>query len=421
MVRDRSGLLSFAKNEYRAPSNFPSKVSKTCKLSDVTSIVRFQLVVDLCTLFVSVGLPWESCTFLIRLEAEGVLMASPSSPSQLRLLILSPAAVSSDHTTSPPLFPPLLDALTSEKPSTDIKTFSGYTSHPALHLKTKYYEADVSIWCDELSPPASSKAFDRSSEGLNKKGDTLEQWKEQMLSKPASEVRAVIGGIILLLPASSKSRESEDVIMQYVQAVNSLREAIEDESGGRDVAAAIVVQSVASKATESLKDSEQYLEKLEDKCQEVNIFGWDFVACNGTSEVPQDDKSKFGEKTGLPRLIEVLEAVDWSVAPQLSESDLGNEWDTPHSPTLIGDPGFSPLDAELQQEMMGLKMSMLEDDSDKSAAKTIEGSDEDMSVEQMSALMERVVAIKAAGADMPDVEREKFAKREVDKIMTELS
>ena len=53
------------------------------------------------------------------------------------------------------------------------------------------------------------------------------------------------------------------------------------ESGGRDAAAAIVVQSVASKATESLKDSEQYLEKLEDKCQEANIFGWDFIASHG--------------------------------------------------------------------------------------------------------------------------------------------
>ena len=348
-------------------------------------------------------------------------MPSPSSPSQLRLLILSPAAVSSDQTTSPPLFPPLLEALTSEKPSTDIKTFSGYTSHPPLHLKTKYYEADVSIWCDELSSPASSLGSERSSDALNKNEDTLEQWEEQMLSGPASEVRAVIGGIILLLPASSKSRESEDVIMQYVQAVNSLREAIEDESGGRDVAAAIVVQSVASKATESLKDSEQYLEKLEDKCQEANIFGWDFIASHGGSEVQEVDKAKFGEKTGLPRLIEVLEAVDWSVGPQLSESDLGNVWEEARSPTIIGDSGFSPLDAELQQEMMGLKMSMLEDDSGKSAAKKIEGSDEDMSVEQMSALMERVVAIKAAGADMPDVEREKFAKREVDKIMTELS
>ena len=347
-------------------------------------------------------------------------MPSPTA-SQLRLLILSPAAAPSDHTSSRPLFSPLLEVLTSEKPSTDIKTFSGYTSHPPLHLKTKYYETDVSIWCDELSPPALSQASERGSEALTKNGDTLEQWKEQMLSGPASEVRAVVGGIILLLPSSPKSRGSEDAIMQYVEAVNSLREVIEDESGGRDVAAAIVIQSVASKATESQGELGQYLEALEDMCQEANIFGWDFIAYNGTSGVPQDDKSEFGEKTGLPRLIEVLEAVDWSVGPQLSQSDLGNEWEEARSPTIIGDPGFSPLDAELQQEMMGLKMSMLEDDSGKSAPKTIEDSDEEMSVKQMSALMERVVAIKEASADMPDVEREKFAKREVDKIMTELS
>ena len=342
--------------------------------------------------------------------------------SQLRLLILSPAASLSSHaTSSPSLFPTLLSALTHETPSTDIKTFSGYTSHPPLHLKTKYYETNVSIWCDELSPPASSQTSTKPTETLTHDGDTLEQWKEQMLSESASEVRAVIGGIILLLPSSSKSRESEDVIMQYVKAVNSLREAIEDENGGRDVAAAIVVQSAAPKATDSPKDSEQYLEGLEDKCQQANIFGWDFVACARTSEFQQDDKSSFGEKTGLPRLVEVLEAVDWSAGPQLSESDLGNEWDEGRSPTIIGDPGFSPLDAELQREMMALKMSMQDAESGESAPKPLESSDEDMSVEQMSALMERVVAIKEAGADMPKVEREKFAKREVDKIMNELS
>jgi hypothetical protein len=48
------------------------------------------------------------------------------------------------------------------------------------------------------------------------------------------------------------------------------------------------------------------------------------------------------------------------------------------------------------------------------------GEEEDLKIDQLPGLLERVVAIRKAGADMSKTDRERFAKREVDRIMKDL-
>lgn len=347
-----------------------------------------------------------------------------SSASQLRLLVLSPGSgqAGSGKEARPSPIPAFLEQLTSTKPSEDIQNFAGYTTHSALHLKTKYYEKDVTIWCDELSPPsASDKAATSKQQDTDpENGDTLEEWKEQMLSEPASEVRAVIGGIVLLLSLPSQPRTISDDTLQYIQTVNSLREAIEDEGGGRDVAAAIVIQPAIANH-DAAKEAERYMEVLEEKCHDDGIFGWDFISCYAQPGIPDDEKqSESREKTGQARVVEVLEAVDWSMEQSHSAEDHDYLADDDLTPNIIGDPGFAPLDAELTREMMALKMSMQDKASGESTPAKFEGDGEDIPMDQMSELMSRVVAIRNAGADMPAAERQKFARREVEKIVKEL-
>lgn len=77
---------------------------------------------------------------------------------------------------------------------------------------------------------------------------------------------------------------------------------------------------------------------------------------------------------------------------------------------------------------MELKFSMLsnEDDDDDAAggSRPLQGredvEDEDFQVEQLPALMEQVVAIREAGLEMSPAERERFAKREIERIMREM-
>ena len=392
----------------------------------------------------------------------------PATPSGFRLLILAPA---SDLSSKPP-FISLLGALTGSKPSAEIASFSGYTSHPPLALRTKYYGSDVSIWCDELpaiearpvrdeklehpgavedersaeprkressKPPSSDDAQDES-DGTPIQIATLSEWKDQMLSAAAAEVRAVIGGIVLILPVASFSSPAiHDSFISLIETVHVLREAIEEESYGRDIASIVVFQSTLT--TVSLKELDGVKEKAEEVClSERGILGWDFVAWDGGlrgeegEEDVRNERNEYGEKTGIPRVVEVLEGIDWSRSPNLEEGDdaefelgeLDADEELASSASILRSGRFSGLDYELQREMMELKLSMLEageeeeDSAPGTQRKRTGEEDEDFQVDQLPGLMERVVAIREAGSEMPKAERERFARREIEKIMREM-
>lgn len=381
---------------------------------------------------------------------------SESKPSSLRLLILAPTT----NPQSKPPFPPLLEALTGSSPSSDVTSFAGYTSHPPLQLRTRYYQSDVSIWCDELPLPGPISGDDvllesHPSEDLKSAGSdnrdtgaaqeaatsTLADWKEQMLSSAAGEVRRVIGGLVLILPVSaiSNSEVPED-FTALVETVHALREAIEDDSYGRDIASILVLQgSSPSVKTEKL---DALMEKLEDVClSDKGILGWDFVAWDGQlitgeDEVTPPARNEYGEQTGIKRVLEVVQGIDWTVSLDADDDEdiglgLGDDEDneiTDFRPTnILGSGGFSGLDHELQREMMELKFSMLshEDEDDATDGTRPRRSkedtdDEDFQVDQLPALMEQVVAIREAGLEMGPAKRERFAKREIERIMREM-
>ena len=432
-------------------------------------------------------------------------ITSPS-PSALRLLILSPTPTDIKST---PLFHPFLEAITGSKPSDDVTTFAGYTSHPPLRLQTRYYDKEVSIWCDELPPSSSAVSIDlpkRSGKSKSLPTDdvtdqdekpppnqppesdpdlpppTLSDWELQILSPEAREVRSVIGGIVLLLPFPFplpllSPQSIPDPSFPLLQTLHTLREQIEDESPGRDIASLVVFQGTHSSTTQKLNDT---LEKSQDRCLSEGIFGWDFVGWDGrvhattqdeqavesnaisararneSQETEDERRNEFGEKTGLKRALEVLEGVDWSATPNLDdedEIDLDVDLDIdfqatdndhsilpPSSPSLKArDATFSDppshqfnIDHDLQREMMELKMSMLDDHGDDAQSPPLhtqrnptrdraEGDeDQDSQISNLPALLERVVAIRDAGAEMSRTERERLARREVGRIMREM-
>jgi hypothetical protein len=75
--------------------------------------------------------------------------------------------------------------------------------------------------------------------------------------------------------------------------------------------------------------------------------------------------------------------------------------------------------------MMELKISLddegeSEEEADNASEDRNPPHDENVQVEQLQGLMERVVAIREAGSEMPRDERERFAKREIERIMREM-
>jgi hypothetical protein len=170
--------------------------------------------------------------------------------------------------------------------------------------------------------------------------------------------------------------------------------------------------------------------------EERGVLGWEFVGWDG--KVPEEDgdahrpgelRNAFGERMGMERVKELLEAVDWSArggGPDEQDIDAGFlSSDDEGGP--FGVDGIKRQGQELEREMMGLKLAMRGQDPDEEDAKRHGAPAHDMEeyealkVEQLPRLLERVVAIRDAGADMNKADREKFAKREVERIMRDLT
>lgn len=442
--------------------------------------------------------------------------------SPLRLLVLCPSSTTpatiasvnesviptgplSDGPLSNRLIPPLLEALTSSKPSPDITSFSGYTSHPPLELRTQYYKADVGIWVDEvpLGKDESSKA---DTTDLNDQSG-IEAYKSTLLSPEAAEVREVIGGIVISLPiheAVTKSQASQlppsdQVYLDMIQAVTEIRDEVEGQRGS-DVASVVVLTSSTPAGGMEVKNHDarlsQIVEIYEEALLEKGIFGWDVVThvaplAKGASDSitaqtdgkdldthalhehlttisgdvqtdGEDTRNEYGEKVGIARLIEVLEAVEWLAGGgSAADDDLGLSSDEDNGPLRFSNGPED--DIEIRREAAGLSMAIrypeyqdsdLEDDSlddrlasigqDSRAGRQglVSGStkkpeatlpsgmtlpanldadnDENFQIDSLPGMMERVVAIREKAAGMSQEEKEKFARKEIGKIMDEL-
>ena len=256
----------------------------------------------------------------------------------------------------------------------------------------------------------------------------LQEWEDTMCSPAAVEVRSVIGGIVLVLPvdaARASAQEQSESFMPYIRAAHRLREAVEDLSAGRDVASVLILQHrspPAGGATGSSRQPDKMLpdiaNDLETRTIADDMLGWDVVHWSGhigkspATDSGADDRNEFGEKVGIARVVEVLEGIDWSAAPGFDDATEDDE----DGLGIVGEDKFKGLDHELQQEMLGLKLSMLDHEGQDNDA----SDGEDVSLEQMDTLRNRVLAVRDTVAGMPESQKQAFAKREIDRIMRAL-
>jgi hypothetical protein len=184
---------------------------------------------------------------------------------------------------------------------------------------------------------------------------SLSIWRSTMLSEPAREVREAVGGIVLALPlpislasnasaSLSKQGLAEDYL-EIIEAVDEVRQMIEEENYGREVAAVVLVMATGKGVGDG--DLDNTTEKLEAVMrEEKGALGWEFVGWDG--EVGEDDvamgrpgglKNAFGERMGIERVKELLEAVDWST-PGDDQGSWCGWYQTSRSRTRTGDDGL---------------------------------------------------------------------------------
>ncbi|PNY27583.1 Uncharacterized protein TCAP_02492 [Tolypocladium capitatum] len=307
--------------------------------------------------------------------------------------------------------------LTGSAPKPPSPSLAG-TTHD-LALGTQYYSATVPVWLDLVAAP----------------GD----WAASFLSAEAGEVLAVLGGLVVVfaLPDDGGAAGAARELIRQVGRV------VGEGLGGWEWDGVRLAVGVGES-----KDAEDW----DEWCAEA---GLEFVQVGGGQ---QPGLNEFGEKTGIARVKEALEANDWAQADTSSPpSDFGDfeaaEGDQPGDdddgkeldPESL-DFGFDRADFE------GLKRAIWSsgldgcDDAEAAKLDVNDGSanqaadaagrqemqpkkgddaeegpdDDDNDVVRVERMMRKLQAVRDAGAAVGEAQRRKMAAKAVAEVMREL-
>jgi len=254
------------------------------------------------------------------------------------------------------------------------------------HIKTAYYEAKVPIWIDEITE--------------------VEAWKTEFLKPEAKEVVEAVGAWVycIKLPRNGEiSPECEGVL-------KAIQELSEDHAGyGADtVMLAVAMPGNNGKIMEGKQDD------WDDVCMQ---YGFEFVdyAAKGANE--------YGEKVGLDRLKEALEANEWADTASSDDGELDlrelgiNDEDDENDLR-----SFAHDEAEMTAELFGVKSALANNDFEPDADDLVtlkDEVDEAKEVESLDRMMGKLLAVKEQSANLPEAQRKKMAAKAVRELLDE--
>ncbi|RFN45817.1 hypothetical protein FIE12Z_9897 [Fusarium flagelliforme] len=273
-------------------------------------------------------------------------------------------------------------------------------THP-LSLKTPYYSTTVPIWLDLIGSPS--------------------DWSESFLSEEAAEVLAVLGGVVVVFTAGPVSASKDHPAKDLVEHVGKV---LKKGLGGWEWDGVGLAIGVGGDGHE---------EEWDEICAEA---GLEFVSVGGKGDT---GRNEFGEKTGVARVKEALEANDWSqLEAPLSGSEFGDfetsstkEDDKDLDPKKMGF-GFDQKDFEgLRKAIWEASQDVEEPEESKKAETNKEGTseaaaaggledlDED-EIAKIEKMMRKLQAVREAGEGMGEEQRKRMAARAVEEVMRDL-
>ncbi|KAM0811123.1 putative Increased recombination centers protein 6 [Seiridium cardinale] len=310
-------------------------------------------------------------------------------------------------TDSEPHLSKFVKDLTGNAPESSSTTLAG-TTHD-LDLKTAYYTATVPIWLDLISEPS--------------------DWSESFLAPEAKEVLDVLGGVVIVFPLpgkadSDEARAAKDLI-QHVGKV------VKEGLGGWSWEGVGLCLGFGE-----IDDVDEW-----DECAAES--GLEFVQVRAKSS---DARNEFGEKTGIPRAREALEANDWAQIDGDLGSDFGDFETSLGGDDDTGVPDSSNTkDADLDPESLdfgfdkadfeGLKRaiwnagqdgeeSFMNGEQSKSTAGA-EGAGDDVKldddeIQKLEGMMRKLQAVRDISAGLPEEQRKRMASKAVNEVMKDL-
>ncbi|MCJ1433218.1 hypothetical protein MMC27_002577 [Xylographa pallens] len=318
-------------------------------------------------------------------------------PNPRRILILSAPSTNLDT---------LIQALTTPAPSTaPLPTSPTPTPSSPLHhhISTPYYRATIPIWTDHVPSPAAFHA----------------EW----LALPgASAVVAAIGAWVVAFhkPSSATELQATQTLLATIAAL--LTHHLSASFAATEPPALFAVALPHHQLPRLALDAAAW----EDLCRESG--GWEFVDGAEGGGAEEGARNEFGETTGLPRLLEGLQAVEWDAADaaegweeEEEEEEMGalEGWEEGgmREPMIAGDDGADGPegktgggDAEGGSGVEGLGGEGLSGDDDDD-----DGADRE--VQALQHMLLKMQAVKELGADLPEGERRKLAAQAVREVM----
>ncbi|KAK7519376.1 uncharacterized protein IWZ02DRAFT_470128 [Phyllosticta citriasiana] len=256
----------------------------------------------------------------------------------------------------------------------------------ALSISTSYYKATVPIWIDEIS--------------------SLPDWRTDYLSPAAGEVLSALGAWIYVFRAPL----TQDDMQTVRDTMRAIREAVDGQDGlGMWDGVSLAVR-LGRGETGRVGEADEW----EEWC---SAEGFEFVDV-GTQDRP-GTRNVFGEKVGMERVREALEANDWDgddVGAGLGlglgdedgeDGDDEGDWHTSFA---------AEEEAEMGFELAGMKAA-IGGGADDAGDDEDDDADQAAQVEELERMMSKLKAIKDTAAGMPEEQRKRFAAKAVNDLM----
>ncbi|CAN8095762.1 unnamed protein product [Discula destructiva] len=295
--------------------------------------------------------------------------------------------------------------LTGAQPQASSTSLAG-TTHD-LNLKTAYYTTTVPVWLDLISNPT--------------------EWAGSFLTDEAKEVLEVLGGVIVVFAIPSGTTPPSP----SKELITEVGRVVKEGLGGWEWDGVTLAVGVGE--VEHLDD----LDTWDEVCGDA---GLEFV--HVAASVATDTKNEFGERVGIPRVLEALESSDWASIPTMGAGDENallsaeNGLDGSGGDDAELDPenldfGFDKEDfdglkkaiweARMERDGLGDGEGLKEANKASSAdAKDGGGELEDDDVKEVEQMMRKLQAVREMGAGLPEEQRKRLAARAVGEVMRDL-
>lgn len=295
-----------------------------------------------------------------------------------RLLLLgTPACGSLDVT----------HALTGSSPSPDASGSCAGLTHE-WDVRTPYYSATVPLWIDEIP--------------------NVGEWKNEFMKEEAAEVVRAVGAWVFVFRMGSDGRAGDG---EEVEGTMEALQAVLEVHAGYGAESVLLAVGMPSGGKERVALGREKREEWDDVAMQ---YGFEFVEFGATGT------NEFGEKQGVERLREALEANEWA-----DDGDGGDDLEAlgldGEDEEEFGD--FGREEAEMTAELFGLKASLLGEDEDdaegygQALGGDLADGEQKNQVDDLDKMMSKLMAVREQSADLPEAQRKRMAAKAVRELM----